>query len=196
MKIISKFKDYYDYLSGVYGVDEKIILDRRDSQMIKATDIYSDRVVTLAICDHIIQGFCKKGTFFWGDEALKKVAIDKDSTLRYKNSKIPFIVKCSYGDYQYIEYPDFTLINGFYPNSKMKCPIMLSFYELKRMRDQDWIKNPRLESLQIAGILPAKAVYLLLTDWLSPVDKIQDNMTNEEKILARGFDLKTSFRGK
>ena len=28
MKIISKFKDYYDYLQGVYGVDDKLIIDR------------------------------------------------------------------------------------------------------------------------------------------------------------------------
>lgn len=28
MKIISKYKDYYDYLQGIYGVDEKKILDR------------------------------------------------------------------------------------------------------------------------------------------------------------------------
>ena len=27
MKIISKYKDYYDYLQGIYGVDEKLILD-------------------------------------------------------------------------------------------------------------------------------------------------------------------------
>ena len=28
MKIISKFKDYYDYLQGIYSVDDKLILDR------------------------------------------------------------------------------------------------------------------------------------------------------------------------
>jgi hypothetical protein len=29
MKIISKIKDYYDYLSGIYGIDEQIVYDRR-----------------------------------------------------------------------------------------------------------------------------------------------------------------------
>lgn len=29
MKIISQYKDYYDYLIGFYGIDEKIVLDRR-----------------------------------------------------------------------------------------------------------------------------------------------------------------------
>jgi hypothetical protein len=27
MKIISKIKDYYDYLQGIYGIDEKLVLD-------------------------------------------------------------------------------------------------------------------------------------------------------------------------
>ena len=28
MKIISKFKDYYDFLQGIYGVDPLLVLDR------------------------------------------------------------------------------------------------------------------------------------------------------------------------
>lgn len=31
MKIIDNKKDYYDYLMGVYGIDEKIVYDRRGS---------------------------------------------------------------------------------------------------------------------------------------------------------------------
>jgi hypothetical protein len=33
MKIISNFKDYYDYLQGVYGMDEKIIYNRRTREI-------------------------------------------------------------------------------------------------------------------------------------------------------------------
>lgn len=31
MRIITKIKDYYDYLQGVYGIDDKVIYDRRDA---------------------------------------------------------------------------------------------------------------------------------------------------------------------
>ena len=31
MKIIDNKKDYYDYLSGVYGIDNLIVYDRRGS---------------------------------------------------------------------------------------------------------------------------------------------------------------------
>ena len=30
MKIISKYKDYYDYLQGIWGMDEKLTLDRTE----------------------------------------------------------------------------------------------------------------------------------------------------------------------
>lgn len=31
MKIIDNKKDYYDYLAGIYGIDEKVVFDRRGS---------------------------------------------------------------------------------------------------------------------------------------------------------------------
>jgi hypothetical protein len=34
MKILSKYKDYYDYLTGIYGEDPLIILDRRSYKKI------------------------------------------------------------------------------------------------------------------------------------------------------------------
>ena len=35
MKIIDNKKDYYDYLSGIYGIDELIVFDRRGSVPLK-----------------------------------------------------------------------------------------------------------------------------------------------------------------
>ena len=54
MKIISKYKDYYDYLQGIYGIDNNLILDR-----IKFSPIsyeYDNTIITLYICDYKIQG--------------------------------------------------------------------------------------------------------------------------------------------
>ncbi|MBQ2175011.1 MAG: hypothetical protein II453_08095 [Alphaproteobacteria bacterium] len=36
MKIIDNKKDYYDYLSGIYGIDDLIVYDRRNSKILKA----------------------------------------------------------------------------------------------------------------------------------------------------------------
>ena len=35
MKIIDSKKDYYDYVSGIYGIDDKIIFDRRGSKVLE-----------------------------------------------------------------------------------------------------------------------------------------------------------------
>jgi hypothetical protein len=66
MKIISKFKDYYDYLAGIYGVDEKLILDRTEYTPVSyVNDFY---VVRLAICDYFIEGIFYKGEYLFGEE--------------------------------------------------------------------------------------------------------------------------------
>ena len=39
MKIIDNKKDYYDYLSGVYGIDELIVFDRRGSKLLNAPGV-------------------------------------------------------------------------------------------------------------------------------------------------------------
>ena len=46
MKIISKYKDYYDYLSGIYGEDPLKVLDRREVDP-------SDNIRTIVFCDKI-----------------------------------------------------------------------------------------------------------------------------------------------
>ena len=40
MKILTsrKNKDYYDYLSGIYGIDEKVVYDRRQFTVLKSLD--------------------------------------------------------------------------------------------------------------------------------------------------------------
>ena len=34
MLILGKFKDYYDYLSGIYGIDKDIVYDRSDATVL------------------------------------------------------------------------------------------------------------------------------------------------------------------
>lgn len=40
MKILTprKNKDYYDYLSEIYGIDEKVVYDRRQVTVLKSLD--------------------------------------------------------------------------------------------------------------------------------------------------------------
>lgn len=55
MRIISKYKDYYDYLQGINGVDEKLILDRT---MYGHLDSIPGKPMkeTIFICDYQVDG--------------------------------------------------------------------------------------------------------------------------------------------
>lgn len=43
MKIISQFKDYYDYKVSEYGLDEKLVFDRRDPVLIAKNGLFVDK---------------------------------------------------------------------------------------------------------------------------------------------------------
>lgn len=42
MKIIDKKKDYYDFLAGVYGMDEMVVYDRRGSVVVNSEKVLLD----------------------------------------------------------------------------------------------------------------------------------------------------------
>ena len=81
MKIISKHKDYYDYLQGIYGVDELITLDR---SKIKPPPIISkrnyDRCV-FYICDIMYEGLYFDGKYHFNSNIKDVIDVEypKDS---------------------------------------------------------------------------------------------------------------------
>ncbi len=68
MKIISKFKDYYDYLVGVYGIDEKLILDRTEFYPTSRFVSPNDSKVTFFICGYQVDGLYRDGRFYYGGD--------------------------------------------------------------------------------------------------------------------------------
>ena len=88
MKIISKYKDYYDFLSGIYGIDEKIVLDRtvyNNSPIIGFSSSYDKRIV-LYIAGYIVEGVCINDKLYYGEE-LKQFEITKSERRRIWLSK-------------------------------------------------------------------------------------------------------------
>lgn len=61
MKIISKYKDYYDYLQGIWGMDERLILDRT---LFSTTPDYNNKyyqfphieLIRFYICGNVVEG--------------------------------------------------------------------------------------------------------------------------------------------
>ena len=194
MKILSKYKDYYDYLSGIWGVDPKIVLDRRNF----GTPVFvSKQVIRLYIAGQICDGWYEDGKFYWGEQ-LEEIANKKGPYAWYfgNNEK--------YKSDRYIYknmIPRFDGNNNFtseyfckdpYPdkdnhNKNKDCAILIKSLG-------EFIRYPKLIDMGVNKGFPAEDIYLLLSTWLAPKDDIPNNQTNNEKILSNGFDLKTSFR--
>ena len=102
MKIISKFKDYFHYLVGVYGEDPLIVLDSRECMnMNDVLDVFYPRKnhnkrITLYIGGYKIEGFLagndspyynESGKIYWGDK-LKEIDDYNNISETYKDARI------------------------------------------------------------------------------------------------------------
>jgi len=212
MKIISKYKDYYDYLSGIYGVDKKIILDRREGlgnpEILQFGSTNGIVPLTLVIAGTCYDGCLKDNDHYWCDD-LKKISKEEPRDRRMRNRK------------GWLFYNNYNLIEGqtvnikttnssfdsvdlfitpykdpFNTNELMNCPIVLVVGEYLRDYTRDRIIYPKLEKLKVAKYIPAKKLYLELSQWLAPKDPEPIILTDNQKIESKGFDKKKSFRPK
>lgn len=201
MKIISKYKDYYDYLMGIYGVDEKIVLDRTSFDPWS----FSEGVTTFFIAGKRIDGYYRAADarWFFGEELVKLAPPKKSRGAWYARfsaklgnrnrfggtSDIRIIhIKIANSDKLILTYPDLREDEAK-TNEKHNCPIMCTSGIAN-----DYLKYPKLLDTGIAKILPPQEIYLMLCAWLAPKDNATDNRTDKEKIISAGFDTKTSFR--
>lgn len=196
MKIISKFKDYYDYFQGIYGMDEKLVLDR--TEFYKMTYLPSDYTkVIFWICDFRVEGIVFKGEFLYGKE-LEPFHKNVYSTKFEKDTFYTI-----YDDYKHLVeilkrptlFQDLPkrrnrkgdIIIEDCPNTQFNCPILFEEYG-------SFYKFPILQDYQFHKVFTDFQMWTMLTEWLGREKKIENNQSNKEKILSNGFDLETSFR--
>lgn len=173
MKIISNFKDYYDYLQQ-NGIDEKVVYDRRTE--IKSWNgtfvrqgyvgpqfIKDKEIVNFHICGNLIRLKYLKGKY-------------------HLDTQIP-------ADGKFISNKNAPPNNAGIqqPNVMYNCPVVV-------MHGWETIKNPRLSIFDFGKFLNPELLYQLLYDWCSTSFSPEDNRTDQEKIVGNGFDLKHSFR--
>ena len=229
MKIISKFKDFYDYKVEKYGVDEKIIYNRITKIFTNFPRIFTKNEVQpdynnkiLFVGDKIVLVFKTMEKLytqfdFENIELLKA----KSSNVRIKNffyhmkdSELTFldgntIVVNSIVDvdlYEMLQMSRKTFYNFFIKNEKdnfLNEPIVLIEF-LENVKDHDKRRNvsvykrtynPNLKELGL--YFDEDFVWQSLVEFLSnkrSEKEISPEVSNENKILSKGFDLKTSFR--
>lgn len=185
MKIISKYKDYYDYLQGIYGIDDKVILDRREGVCFPNNRFWYPGVKQydkdiIYICGNAYDvASDTKGNRFVGKMLLSlKHKLDRKGEKIYLKESNGFSIPFHIAPYK----TDF--------NEKYNCPI------LKSSIYNDIERFPRLSDFNIQKILSAEDIFHMLYTWIESHKIIdpKDNRTNNEKIISAGFDLKSSFR--
>jgi len=202
MYILSKYKDYYDYLMGIYGVDKKLILDRRNSESFLLPETGK---IIFYIAGYVIECLVNNDTFYYGD-ALKPFIMDKFKTKKWwkgwkwlsshklrnyeKSYHIKFIGKYNIEeDWYYLE-PEIDLEKI---NIKYNCPILIkTSYGIS--------KYPKLATLKLPTFVPSEMIYEMLSGWLSQQitdkEKQTKDIPDSLKIESKGFDKKRSFRPK
>ena len=247
MKIISKFKDFYDYKVVKYGVDEKLIYNRKtyyDYYKILHINILIDKNEKVSIED--FNNNLKEHTKFFNKSNHNKILIvgekivhlffTEDGVYTHFDIKNPKDIGgetiYKYWAY-YCDTKEITFNNG------KKFDIHIAFEELWN----DFFAYNRKRFLSYLNISKEKALFnepIILVEYIGKVDKktiryqnsiykitynpnlsqmgiyfdedfiwqslveflsnkrsekeISLEVSNENKILSKGFDLKTSFR--
>lgn len=204
MKIIGKYKDYYDYIQGKYGIDEDVILDRRNFVWdVPATYkpfnpdpyvLYRFRGLKEYSYEVLLQtGFV---------QYLIEVQHNLDGT------NIPTLVKkfeseVNIGSCPVLLMPPeitYCISGAFY--RELKDYNLDDIKSIKRAFEKGKsellrsTKLPILKDTFIPKIIPAEEVYNNIYNYLLYMKepKVVDTRTNKQKIEGKGFDYKESFR--
>jgi hypothetical protein len=165
MKIIGGKKDYYDYLVSHYGYDEHIVYDRRNTNPISYKH---DTRFVFHICGVTVPVFqISESKFTFKHSEVPKNYIDQLWFAKYHNKSTNL-------------------------NAKLRQPVLC---EASIGTKEPFI--PCLKDFGFASYLPAHEMYCIIyafLGWLKDNPAPANNQTDKDKIVALGFDLKSSFR--
>ena len=194
MRILSKYKDYYDYLVGKWGMDEKLILDRTEFEI----PYISDGAIHLYICGMRLDGYKKDDKFYYLEE-LEQFDVRNEK----KYNRYYWLNKNPDDDYVVIHDGKSTgrlnkviKIDENCYNEKLNCPILIRsvFGKAKIEGQGSFSKFPILKELRVQSAIKPEDMWFMLSSWLSRNKDIPNTQTDKEKIIGHGFDYKLSFR--
>lgn len=197
MLIISKIKDYYDYLVGINGIDNKVVFDRRnytDSNFVlDSKDIDKDYscfiykgkrlfVVEVGTVQYLFCGSLNK------NELIKKFNIGKqlgDSLHR----KQKYTFTCN-------KWNICTTNLYVLTNSILRSNKKLNEISINDILNHAYCHENGILLHNYAKFIPAQEAYDNIYNFLISIkNDVKDcEMTDIQKLLSKGFDKKTSFR--
>ena len=198
MRIVSKIKDFYDYLVGKWGQDEKITYVR-DGERLVENKFYKASIGDES-CLH-----------WWGDSRLYG-RIKLNNMSRYTGSQIVLLwigdecikydVNVHYDDNGKLvsEWKDPKVsgihVDWSYLKRESDAPVVWEVRTWWRLKLKARVENPILIGTKYAGLVDPEKMWLSIYNYIlrKNNEDIVDNRTNDEKIECAGFDKKTSFR--
>lgn len=223
MKILSSYKDYYDYLTGIYGEDPLIILDRRIHKQPYFIHNTNNPIkeYSLFIGNYCVDFLTYNGIPYFG-EAVKtipgvKTKMGKDllswqinlNERRYGMTWDKLLkyepIEVSWTNFNHIEHSLIPLIPF-----KRKRPvelddsivISLGVYNDRYRAAKYKIESeyPILENLSLNKFIKPDVVYQWIVEYLAEQnmkrETHEDLRSDIQKIEGKGFDKRTSFRPK
>ncbi len=178
MVILTKYKDYYDYLVGVYGRDENKVFDRR--RMITADEFPFEQDISF-------------------DARLSKYGSRHHLMFDFRNTVSISINNKTYSVTQTAPniWEQFQENSPRYDiNNEFRQPIILDISGME-VGTIFTDRIPLLSSFGFAKFLPPEFVYTEIETflgWLKDNPPIQDKRTDLEKLQSNGFDKRISFR--
>ena len=211
MKILDRNKDYYDYLQGVYGIDNQIIFDRQNSILLDIdcwNKLFFDRkyeqpykfrgwiqndnhelvILECGFVQYLILLEINEKNQ-WSSSIVR---VFQDN-MHYKTQAMTIYSATTQPYYRFenIDKIHFDKLN--YANDiHERCGYIKREYR-KLYAD---IELPILQKTEIPSLIPAEEIWNNLYNYLlhQKDPQIIDNRTNKQKLESRGFDNVTSFR--
>jgi hypothetical protein len=219
MKILSKHKDYYDYLTGIHGVDPVLYYDRRvlPSLDLSATMVSEDILyrTPIYVNNKYYTVYKYNSKYYHTPEELfnlfvifrKKgetsLSVVGESIIRY-HTKIhadmwstthrqgkPFSMK------KEVDWLRMRSKEHWAEKNDRPTTLNIDHRQPVLVNTAGGLRIPILGSIAFHKVMSAQTVYEHISEflgWLNDNPEAPQNTDNDSKIVMAGFDKKTSFR--
>lgn len=206
MKIIDKYTDYYDHLSKVYGEDNKVVYDRRNSHHIKHMDELASFIFERYKYLH--------RNLFTLEVGFSQFLFSFEDAEEY-TPKGSYSTKIKYSDFRLVkifnerkhlfEAPISICRVGlkystkWYSMIRKQGGVLLETVDLDELNiDKDYIiKNPILKDTDITKKIEPFTIWSEVSNYISSFNNDKDASivnTDVDKAVNHGFDKRWSFR--
>lgn len=209
MKILNGGKkDYYDYLSGIYGIDNDIVYDRVKSHVFRLYengDVYFIKERLYNDCHkktykkyHYVDGKSVYGVI---SEGVKHYFVLEVGYQHYL-----FMVERYLDEYEQVQLEPQLIDKFTVTDKKSVAPVSIipvDYYHLYKESPKIGkynlrfeIQNPILSGTWITSFIQAEDIYNEIYNYLISIREpnIIDNRNDIQRLESKGFDKKVSFR--